>query len=165
MADQKAPQPIVDLSPADVVRFWSRVDASGDGCWLWPKKAGAKMAYGQFGYGPRTARRIVYAHRLAYLLTNDGLPAGLDVLHSCDTPSCVNPAHLRVGTHLDNMRDAADRGRLHVGRPRRRTVSDEAVEAIRSRRLAGEKVAALATEFGVSGAFVCLVAKGLRRSA
>jgi hypothetical protein len=85
-------------------RFWAKVDRSGD-CWIW--SAGRfRSGYGQFKVG-QTQRR---AHRVAWELTHGPIPAGLCVLHSCDTPPCVNPAHLRLGDQADN---AADREARH----------------------------------------------------
>lgn len=76
------------------------------GCWLW---------YGgtnEHGYGIFFADgRFQKAHRLAYRWAHGDFDQSLDVLHSCDNPACVNPDHLRLGTHADNMRDMARRGR------------------------------------------------------
>lgn len=71
------------------------------------------------GYGRlNICKREVFAHRLSWELANEKkIPRGLFVLHSCDNPACINPAHLRVGNQLDNMRDASIRGRCH--RPKR----------------------------------------------
>jgi len=90
-------------------RFWAKVDKSGgpDVCWPW---LGAKMT--RTGYGQMEVDgRPVLTHRLAYELSTGVIPEGLWVLHSCDNRPCCNPAHLFLGTHTDNMRDCAAKGR------------------------------------------------------
>ena len=92
--------------------FWVRVDKSGS-CWFW--KGGTKSSphpnrdYGRMWW--KTGREEM-AHRLAWELSVGPIPIRLQVLHRCDIPSCVNPAHLFLGTPTDNMRDAANKGRL-----------------------------------------------------
>lgn len=90
----------------DEARFWAKVDRSGDGCWLWTASTD-QGGYGQFQIG----RRPFKAHRISWELANGPVPAGLWVLHSCDNPPCVNPAHLRPGTPADNMADQLERNR------------------------------------------------------
>lgn len=100
------------LTPQDIDRFWSKVEKLGTegGCWLWTGSCGIK-GYGQF-YLNRTMR---LAHRVSYTLNIAPIPAGLFVCHSCDQRLCVNPAHLWVGTNLDNMRDCCAKGRIASG--------------------------------------------------
>ena len=86
-------------------RFWKKVDKAF-GCWLWTGSV-HKSGYGQFRYMGKTQP----AHRVSYELFVGPIPEGLDVLHSCDERRCVNPAHLRPGTDLDNSRDKVERGR------------------------------------------------------
>lgn len=91
----------------DTIRFWAKVEVkSPDECWLWlGSKSGG--GYGQFFLnGSKTG-----AHRASYILHYGPIPDGLDVLHTCDVPLCVNPAHLRLGTHTDNMHDMTAKGR------------------------------------------------------
>lgn len=58
---------------------------------------------------------MALAHRLSYELHKGPIPDGLQILHSCDVKNCINPDHLRVGTHSENMAEAADRGRMRSG--------------------------------------------------
>jgi hypothetical protein len=68
------------------------------------------------GYGRlKVAGKKVLHHRLVYCLSNKielSAIEGLQVMHTCDTPSCINPAHLVLGTHADNMADKAAKGRV-----------------------------------------------------
>lgn len=86
-------------------RFWSKVEKA-DGCWNWNGYRDTK-GYGAFGLD----RKVQKAHRVAYILAFGEIPEGAHILHSCDNPPCVNPAHLRAGTRTDNMQDKVLRGR------------------------------------------------------
>lgn len=92
-------------------RFAEKVQRSG-GCWLWTSAIGSR-GYGIFWHSPE--RRSVFAHRFSYELEHGDCPSGALVLHSCDNPRCVNPAHLSLGTVRDNALDAKSKGRLAVG--------------------------------------------------
>ena len=86
--------------------FWNWVDISEpDNCWQW--KEARKGEYGKY----RLDGRRMGAHRVAWELTNGPVPAGMEVCHRCDNPWCVNPAHLFLGTHVDNIRDCHRKGR------------------------------------------------------
>lgn len=105
----KGPMP---RPPCD--RLWAKVpDMPGDDCWLWTG-ATAHKGYGYIGIGSvvNGTRRNIHTHRLSYILCRGDIPRGLFVLHSCDTPACVNPSHLFLGTNSDNMQDCSAKGRL-----------------------------------------------------
>lgn len=93
-------------------RFWWRVDKSDD-CWIWTGYTHPQRGYGQIGIGRRD-EGLIETHRLSYELANGPIPEGMMVLHSCDVRACVNPDHLRVGTHRENMDDMVSRGRNHI---------------------------------------------------
>lgn len=90
------------------MKFWDRVSRTVDAeeCWLW--FAGRTAS----GYGILAHHgRSLYAHRLAYEIHNGPIPRHLHVLHRCDNPPCVNPAHLFLGDHRANMNDMVRKGR------------------------------------------------------
>lgn len=90
------------------VKFWSRVECGpGNGCWRWNGPA-SKAGYGYVWF----KKKLRYAHRVSWSIASDKeIPSGLFVIHSCDNPSCVNPAHLSLGTPKDNSVDRNRKGR------------------------------------------------------
>lgn len=86
------------------------------GCWLWDGAA-TTLGYGLF----YEAGKTVYAHRESWRRANGEIPTGMEVCHRCDVPLCVNPSHLFIGTHKENFRDMAGKGRgtkSRLGYPR-----------------------------------------------
>lgn len=86
-------------------RFWVKVDKT-ENCWEW---RGSKdiNSYGKFWYKEKSRK----AHNVIWEAVNNEELLGRHVLHSCDNPGCVNPAHLFVGTHVENMKDKKIKGR------------------------------------------------------
>lgn len=88
-------------------RVWSSVQVGdADACWEW-KSHRDKRGYGKTNFN----RRYSLAHRAVFQIVNGPIPNDISVCHSCDNPPCCNPAHLWLGTHQDNMRDAGRKGR------------------------------------------------------
>lgn len=111
-------------------RFWMKVDKSGgdSSCWQW---TGAKhpKGYGNFMANRNGLTRI--AHRLAYLLAHGELPHDKMVCHSCDNPSCCNPAHLFLGSAKENSHDMVKKMRSpHGERQGHTTLTRREVTAI-----------------------------------
>lgn len=98
---------VVNLTPADIERFWSKVQKT-ETCWLY---GGRKRRYGVFRVGNGQTHR---AHRLSWTLANGPIPPELMVCHNCpggDNPGCVRPDHLFLGTAEDNAKDRDRKGR------------------------------------------------------
>jgi hypothetical protein len=95
------------------VRFWKWVDKSAgeDSCWIW---IGGHSTEG-YGCFALDGHRSIGAHCASWILHNGAIPKGLFVLHECDNPPCVNPRHLKLGTHGQNCADMVARGRSCVG--------------------------------------------------
>jgi len=88
-------------------RFWSKAKVGRKNkCWNW------KASKTNDGYGRIQVNKENWlAHRLSWTIHNGRIPKGMHVLHKCDNPACINPSHLFLGSHLDNMRDKTKKGR------------------------------------------------------
>lgn len=139
-------------------RFFAKVRIT-PGCWLW-LGATDRKGYGRFSIGPsrdihgRRRNSMRGAHQVSFEMHGGTYEKGPCVLHRCDRPECVNPAHLFAGTLLDNVRDMDSKGRrvtrAHRGSAHPNSVlSEAAVLQIASRIRLGETQRALADEFGV----------------
>lgn len=100
---------------SDMERFMRKVErpANDDDCWIW-RGARTHAGYGRcMVIGKPNATT---AHRVSFELFRGPIPSGHFVLHRCDNPSCVNPAHLFTGDHAANMLDMVEKGRSHSPR-------------------------------------------------
>lgn len=104
-----------ELSPVFITRFHTKYQKT-QSCWLWTA-AQYHQGYGMVNLGRDRLgfQFTAYAHRVAYVLAHGDIPADAVVMHACDVPACVNPAHLSLGTQRENLRDAVTRGRVRCG--------------------------------------------------
>lgn len=125
-------------------------------CWIW-RRSTIK------GYGKTCHKgKSRYAHRVSYEVFVGPIPEGKRVCHKCDTPLCINPAHLFLGTQKENIHDALNKGRMN--HPKRQahwktTLTEEDVAYIRS---STEKSVRLAEKFGVAPNSISSIRRGHR---
>jgi hypothetical protein len=103
------------LTAMQVQSFWRRVNIGlKTECWNWTKGRKRRGDIGSLGtYGIVWFNGIQHGcHRVAYMLSHGSISSGKIICHTCDNPTCCNPAHLYAGTPTDNVRDATERGRL-----------------------------------------------------
>lgn len=120
------------------------------GCWLWLGWCDGD-GYGKVNPGVLPGERVV--HRIAHVVYVGPIPEGLSVLHRCDQPCCINPDHLFLGSHVDNMRDMIAKGRrVEVKGSRHGQSKLSEGQVVEMRRLAarGWRSPALAMRFGIS---------------
>ena len=159
----------MNLTDSDIARFWSYVNKnfSSSRCWEW---TGTKT---EFGYGHfnlwRNGKTInLKSHRVSWFLSFGAIPQGKFICHKCDNPACVNPNHLFVGTHKENMADMAKKGRNRSAIPRvhgakhpLHKLTAEQVREIKQRYSSGGiSQGQLASEYGVTRARIQLVVSG-----
>lgn len=141
-------------------RFWRRVGpiSRADGCWEWTGPMNGR-GYGRFW----ADGRLVYPHRFLKERVDGPIPGGMDACHRCDNPRCVNPRHVFVGTHAENMADMSRKGRWtprvvpsgesHRNAKLTRVQADEIRDSV-------ESDATLARRFGVTRPTVWSIKQG-----
>lgn len=130
------------------------VQRSPDECWEWIA-AKTPLGYGVFAW---SVDRL--AHRVSYRLHVGDIPEGMVIRHTCDNPSCVNPAHLLVGTQRQNMDDAIERERFAKGDGHHsaKLTEDSVREILMSERPAAE----IAAEYAVHPDLIRMIQRGAR---
>lgn len=127
------------------------------GCWLWT------AAHNPNGYGFMwSGSKREYSHRLSYTLFKGPIPSGLNVLHKCDQPACVNPDHLSVGTQSENLRDMVRKGRntkvaLKGSKNPKAKLTDADIAHIRGANKRPGYLYELAAIYGVSRSTICAI--------
>lgn len=152
-------------SPTIEARYWSHVDRRGpDECWPWTASL-KREGHGNFWVGYDALGRAVMdrAHRVGWQLAHGGSPGALHVRHKCDNPACQNPAHMELGTHLDNMRDMCERKRYKVVLGSKHGKSKLVESDIRNMRelyASGATQVSMAEMFGISQSNVSDIVRG-----
>lgn len=136
------------------IRLWNKVDRTNRfGCWIWT------AATDLSGYGVYDGRGAV--HRLVYEDRHGTIPEGMIVMHTCDAPGCVNPDHLKVGTHAENVADMVEKGRCLRSGPK---FSDDACQQMVIAKANGRKIREITHDFAVSQRHLYRILTGRSRS-
>ena len=137
-------------------RFFESIIICDGECWQWIGVIDKR------GYGRFTIRSDKWAaHRWSYQQFTGESVEGAFVCHACDNPSCVNPDHLFLGTHADNMADMVSKGRQQHGETHRRAkLTTEQVGAIRA---SAESICVLARRYEVAESCIYNIRKGTQR--
>jgi len=108
-------------------RLYKGAKKTESGCWEWQGQAGSS-GYGQI----KAFGKMVSCHRLSFELHNGPIQDGLEVMHSCDNRRCINPDHLSLGTHQQNIDDMIRKGRaVHVKpNPRKAEKNEQSIRVL-----------------------------------
>jgi hypothetical protein len=150
---------IGEIMRKEMDRFVEKVQKGEDenDCWEWVA-AKYRGGYGHFRLKVDGKWRMVKAHRYAYEAFKGPLEPTLQVCHTCDNPSCVNPAHLFAGTAKENAQDKVKKGRQHVFRnPKHKFLDKETADKMREDYSNGMKQAEICIKYGHSRAQVSRV--------
>ena len=141
-------------------RFFKRVQIEGDDeCWEWTGSRNKAEWHGQWR---NAAGQIELTHRAAWRLMRGDIPGKLFVLHRCDNPICVNPAHLWLGTQADNLKDMWEKGRARPGvslgekHGMSKLVPDQVIDI----KASNQSGVSLAKKYNVSQTTICDIRKG-----
>jgi len=136
----------------------AKVEKQENGCWLFMGHLDSR------GYGCFSAEGFIRAHRYSYFKHNGPIPDGLHVLHKCDVRNCVNPEHLFLGTHADNMADMGKKGRtgVRIGEEHHKAKLTETQVVEIRKRYVPRKVTLkfLAEQYGVTHAMIGYIVRG-----
>ncbi len=139
------------------VRYWAKVRKTKT-CWLWQGSCNTSK-YGQFYF----ENKMATAHRVSWAMHFGSIPEGKHVLHRCDVKLCIRPTHLWLGTHIDNMKDMAEKGRAKYMRGAQHGNSKLKLnQVLKIKMSTGKSLRWLADKYGVSFGHISKIKKGSR---
>jgi hypothetical protein len=149
-----------------VARLHARIVVTPEGCWEWTGCT-TEFGYGRIALGSRN-EGYDRTHRVMWRLVAGDIPPGMCVLHQCDNPPCCNPAHLFLGTLLDNSLDMMSKHRGRAQLPRGEAHPSARLTDIDIARLRGlvpivRNYAELGRRFGISKQHARDLALGAKR--
>ncbi len=146
-------RPTRGMSVAERLDFYG-MPVTESGCWIWMGCIGSN------GYGNMTVKgEALSVHRLSWETHKGVIPEGMCVCHKCDTPLCINPEHLFLGTPLDNNRDAVNKGRLDnvgEGHPRAKLSESQVIEIFND----PNGISAIAHKYGMGDTSISNIKNG-----
>lgn len=127
------------------------------GCQIWMAGVNSQ-GYGQLSLNSKTAK----AHRVSYAEEHGEIPEGMNVLHFCDTPACINPDHLFLGTLDENNKDRNQKQRQARGESHAcALLTEEDIPIIKQRYADGDSIAAIARRYSMSHGAIWKVVNGI----
>lgn len=134
-----------------IERFKRKVIYLENGCWDWDSTYRSETGYPMFYWGNEEGKeKTMKASRASYILHKGPIPEGMCVCHACDNRDCVNPEHLWLGTHQDNMDDRSTKGRTSKGAHRYNfKQNEELIAQVTVLRNLGDSVASICKQLEI----------------
>jgi hypothetical protein len=128
-------------------RFHKKYKLDDSGCWIWTAGTRANSKGVLYPRHHVDGKKTTGAHRFSFEIYHGQIPPSMYVCHKCDTPLCVNPDHLFIGTHKDNMKDMVNKNRSFTGRGENKKgkakLTDKQADEIRKIKMSQTKIAAM----------------------